>query len=59
MHLLIFVFQNLFKPYLIEEYMDYGYSEKRKKKRDKYKEKKKHPYKTGGKYRVVEFEKKD
>lgn len=38
--------------------MDYGYSEKRKKKRDKYKEKKKHPYKQGGKYRVVEFEKK-
>lgn len=38
--------------------MDDSYSEKRKKKKDKYKEKKKHPYKAGGKYRVVEFKKK-
>jgi len=35
--------------------MDYGFSEKRKKKRDKYKEKKKHPYKAGGKYRVIDL----
>ncbi len=37
--------------------MDYAYSEGRRKKKDKYKEKKKHPYKKGGKYRVVEFKK--
>jgi hypothetical protein len=31
--------------------MDYGFSEKRKKNKDKIKEKKKHPYKKGGKRR--------
>jgi len=33
--------------------MNYDSSERRKKKKDKYKEKKKHPYKKGGKYRVI------
>jgi len=31
--------------------MDYGFSEKRNKGKDKKREKKKNPYKTGGKYR--------
>jgi len=35
--------------------MDYGFSEGRRKKKDKYKEKKKHPYKKGGKYRVIDL----
>ena len=38
--------------------MDDSYSEGRKKKKDKYKEKKKHPYKKGGKYRVIDLSKK-
>ena len=32
-------------------------SEKRNKRKDKLKEKKKHPYKQGGKYRIVKFDK--
>ena len=47
--------KKLFKSLLIYFKMDYGFSEKRKKKRDKYKEKKKHPYKAGGKYRVIDL----
>lgn len=30
---------------------DYGFPQKRKKRKDKKKEKRKHPYKKGGKYR--------
>ncbi len=45
--------RKLFKSLLIFFKMDYGFSEGRRKKKDKYKEKKKHPYKKGGKYRVV------
>jgi len=37
--------------------MDYGFTEKRNKKKQKWREKKKHPYKKGGKYRGVIFEK--
>jgi len=37
---------------------DYGYSEKRSKKRDKFKRKKFFPYKKGGKWRVEEESKK-
>ncbi len=33
---------------------DYNFSEKRNKKRDKFKNKKKHPYKKGGKRRIFE-----
>jgi len=33
---------------------DYGYSEQRKKKKWKFREKKKHPYKRGGKWRAEE-----
>jgi hypothetical protein len=32
---------------------NYAFSERRNKSKDKRKEKKKHPYKKGGKYRVV------
>jgi len=35
--------------------MDYGFSGERRKKKDKYKEKKKHPYKKGGKYRAIDL----
>ena len=35
--------------------MNYGVSEQRKKKKDKRKERKKFPYKKGGKYRTVEL----
>ena len=34
--------------------MDYGFSEKRTKRKDKRREKKKHPYRKGGSQRVVE-----
>ncbi len=37
--------------------MDDNYSEGRRKKKDKLKEKKLHPYKKGGKYRVIELKK--
>ena len=37
---------------------DYGFSEKRKKKKDKYKERKKHPYRKGGKHRTGNISKK-
>jgi len=33
---------------------DYACSEKRNKRKDKYKEKKKHPYKIGGRNRLAE-----
>ena len=35
--------------------MNHDSSEGRRKKKDKYKEKKKHPYKKGGKYRVIKM----
>lgn len=35
--------------------MDYGFSEGRRKKKNKFKEKKKHPYKKGGKYRTIDL----
>jgi hypothetical protein len=35
--------------------MDYGFSEKRNKGKDKRREKKKHPYKQGGKFRGSEI----
>ena len=38
--------------------MDYGFSEKRNKRKGKKKEKKKHPYKKGGKFRGTEILKK-
>lgn len=38
--------------------MDYGYSEKRNKRKDKKKERKKYPYRIGGKYRGVEVKEK-
>jgi len=38
--------------------MDYGYSEKRSKRKDKYRERKKHPYRQGGKFRTIEIDKK-
>ena len=34
--------------------MDYGFLEKRKKRKDKFKERKKHPYKKGGRERARE-----
>ena len=34
---------------------EYGYGERRNKKKDKKREKKKHPYRHGGKYRSVEL----
>ena len=34
--------------------MDYGHFEKRRKRKDKYKEKKRHPYKTGGARRSMQ-----
>jgi len=37
--------------------MDYGFSEKRNKRKVKGKENRKHPYKKGGKYRVVNLSK--
>jgi len=33
--------------------MDYGHSEKRRKGKDKRKERKKHPYRKGGKHRAT------
>jgi hypothetical protein len=36
---------------------DYGFSERRNKKKDKLKDKKKHPYKKGGRQRGVNFAK--
>ena len=36
--------------------MDFGFSEKRRKKKWKFKEKKKFPYKKGGKFRAREQE---
>mgnify|MGYP001608225737 CR=1 FL=1 len=41
-------FQNLFKQFLFILTMDYGFPEKRNKKKDKKRNKKKHPYKQGG-----------
>ncbi len=38
--------------------MDYGFSDKRNKRKNKLKEKKKHPYKKGGSHRSMEFGKK-
>jgi len=38
--------------------MDYGYSQKRNKGKDKKREKKKHPYKKGGRNRLRETKKK-
>jgi len=38
--------------------MPSGYAERRNKRKDKFKEKKKHPYKRGGKYRTVKLSKK-
>ena len=38
--------------------MNYGFSEKRNKRKSKMREKKKHPYKKGGHQRSMEFEKK-
>jgi hypothetical protein len=38
--------------------MDYGNSEKRRKRKDKYKEKKKHPYRLGGARRTMSDSKK-
>jgi hypothetical protein len=35
--------------------MDYGFSEKRNKRKGKIKEKKKHPYRKGGTQRSMEF----
>ena len=37
--------------------MDYGFSDKRNKRKVKLKEKKKHPYKKGGAQRSMKFEK--
>ena len=37
--------------------MDYAYSQKRRKGKDKKKEKKRHPYKKGGGHRTVKNEK--
>jgi hypothetical protein len=34
---------------------DYGFPQKRSKKKDKRKEKKKHPYKKGGRHRSIEI----
>ena len=39
--------------------MEYAFSQKRNKAKCKKKEKKKHPYKKGGKYRSVDLENKD
>lgn len=39
--------------------MDYGFSEKRNKRKGKKKEKKKHPYKRGGKFRSTDIGKKE
>ena len=39
--------------------MDYGFSEKRRKKKGKLKEKKKHPYKKGGRHRSDNVKKND
>ena len=38
--------------------MDYGFSQKRSKGKDKRRGRKKHPYKKGGGHRVRDFEKK-
>ena len=37
---------------------DYGFSEKRNKRKGKLKEKKKHPYRKGGAHRSIDFGKK-
>ena len=37
---------------------DYGYSERRNKGKDKRRERKKHPYRAGGKFRTIELESK-
>ncbi len=37
--------------------MDYAFSQKRNKSKDKRKEKKKHPYKKGGRERTIVFDK--
>ncbi len=52
LHLLVIVVLNNSKM------SDYGFSEKRKKKKDKSKERKKHPYKKGGKHRTGNISKK-
>jgi len=39
--------------------MDYGFSERRNKKKVKMKDKKKHPYKKGGFSRSMNFQRKD
>ena len=39
--------------------MDYGFSQKRNKRRDKGKEKRKHPYRKGGKHRSEDFGRKE
>ena len=52
------VFQNIFKVYFSLSFMDYGFSEKRNKRKVKLRDKKKHPYRSGGKYRSTEIEKK-
>ena len=36
--------------------MDYGFGEKRNKKKGKFKERKKHPYRQGGQFRTMKFE---
>ncbi len=38
--------------------MDYGFSDKRNKRKNKKKEKKKHPYRKGGPNRSIDFGKK-
>jgi len=38
--------------------MDYGFSEKRNKRKEKKREKKKHPYKKGGKFRGTKLDEK-
>jgi len=39
--------------------MDYGFSEKRNKRKSKFREKKKHPYQKGGGHRTMKFERKN
>jgi hypothetical protein len=35
--------------------MDYGFGERRNKRKDKFKERKKHPYRQGGQFRTMKF----
>lgn len=37
--------------------MDYGYSDKRRKGKDKRRDRKKHPYRKGGGHRSMDFDK--